>query len=500
MERRAGILLHPTSLPGDYGIGDLGPAAHDWIDFLHKSGCSLWQVLPLGPTGYGDSPYQTFSAFAGNPNLISPDLLRRTHLLTKSEIQAPRFVAARVDYGPVIEWKNAILDAAYERLLSRPKENPARVSFDAFRRRNRAWLTDFALFMALKKQHDMRPWTEWPKPLRDREAGAIRTARRRMSTEIGRVAFGQFVFERQWADVRRAASERKIAIIGDIPIFVAHDSADVWANRHLFALNAAGRPRVVAGVPPDYFSETGQLWGNPLYRWKVHAGDNYAWWMARVRRTLELVDYVRLDHFRGFHDYWEIPAGSTTAATGRWRSGPGPSLFDALGARFPTMPFLAEDLGGSLGPGVEALRRQFRLPGMKVTTFAFGAGADHEFLPHNYTDTNWVAYTGTHDNQPAAAWFSDASQNERVHALRYLEATPSSFVDDLLRMTWASIASWAIAPMQDVLGLGEESRMNEPSVASGNWQWRMTKRAASARTAQKLYVLNEIFGRLPKSD
>lgn len=325
----------------------------------------------------------------------------------------------------------------------------------------------------------------------------MRSERRRLKATIDRIAFGQYLFHQQWVDLRRAASDRGIELIGDVPIFVAHDSADVWANRNLFDLKANGHPRVVAGVPPDYFSETGQLWGNPLYRWKVHAGDGFAWWLARTRATLGLVDYVRLDHFRGFHDYWEIPAGAATAATGRWRKGPGPSLFDALVAEFPRLPFIAEDLGGSLGPGVEALRRQYRLPGMKVTTFAFGDGAEHEFLPHNYEDPNWVAYTGTHDNEPAAAWFENAGSSARRHALRYLDATRDEFVDELLRMTWASIARWALAPMQDVLGLGAESRMNRPSVASGNWQWRMPARAMSARAAAKLHELNELFDRLP---
>jgi len=494
MDRHAGILLHPTSLPGPYGIGDLGPSAHAWIDFLARAGCGLWQILPLGPTGYGDSPYQTFSAFAGNPNLVSPQALVDEGLIDRPE--PPGFSDGRIEYGAVIPWKQDLLATAYERLLTWAPDHQLRSQFTAFKRVERDWLPEFATFMALKQAHGLVSWVDWPAEYRDREPEAMAEAVRDLADARDRIAFEQFLFFRQWEAVHGAARDQGIRIIGDIPIFVAHDSSDVWANRGLFSIGADGHPTVVAGVPPDYFSATGQLWGNPLYRWGVHRQDGYRWWIQRVRALLEMVDIVRLDHFRGFYDYWEIPAGSPTAEAGRWRRGPGGGLLGPLRRELGGLPLIAEDLGGDMGPGIARLRQRFGLPGMKVTQFAFDAGPGHEFLPHNYTDPNWVAYTGTHDNDTAQAWYASAPAHEQEYALRYTNSTPADFHWALLRLTWSSIAHSAIAPLQDFLGLGAEGRMNIPSVLGGNWQWRFEAGAIDDELAGTIRTLNETYGRL----
>ncbi len=494
MDRHAGILLHPTSLPGRYGIGDLGPNAHEWLEFLADAGCSLWQMLPLGPTGYGDSPYQTFSSHAGNPNLISPELLADDGLV--DPIEPPGLPDEHVDYGRLIPWKQDLLATAYERLLAWPDGHPMMAAFGAFKRRHRDWIPQFATFMALKQAHGLVSWVDWPAEYRDREPEAMAEAEVDLADARDRVAFEQFLFFRQWGGLREAANQRKIRIIGDVPIFVAHDSADVWANRNLFSLGRDGHPTVVAGVPPDYFSETGQLWGNPLYRWAEHRRDGYQWWIKRVRATLGLVDIVRLDHFRGFYDYWEVPAGAETAVKGRWRRGPAGGLLRALRSDLGDLPIIAEDLGGDLGPGVGRLRKRFGLPGMKVTQFAFDSGPGHEFLPHNYDGTNWVAYTGTHDNDTVRAWFEGAAGHEQEYALRYTAAAAEDIHWALLRLTWSSIAAVAIAPLQDFLGLGAEGRMNIPSVLGGNWQWRLEAGAADRDLASRIRMLNETYARL----
>ncbi|MGI9647394.1 MAG: 4-alpha-glucanotransferase, partial [Acidimicrobiia bacterium] len=480
--------------PGPYGIGDLGSGAHDWLDFLARAGCGLWQILPLGPTGYGDSPYQTFSAFAGNPNLVSPQALTDDGLI--DPVDPPGFPDGAVDYGAVIPWKQDLVAAAYERLLTWATDHPLRRQFASFKRARRDWLPEFATFMALKQAHGLVSWVEWPAEYRDRDPEAMAEATRDLADARDRIAFEQFLFFRQWEAVRTAAHERGIRIIGDIPIFVAHDSSDVWANRHLFSIGADGHPSVVAGVPPDYFSATGQLWGNPLYRWGAHRQDGYRWWVQRVRSLLEVVDIVRLDHFRGFYDYWEIPAGSPTAETGRWRRGPGGGLLGTLRRELGGLPLIAEDLGGDMGPGVARLRERFGLPGMKITQFAFDAGPDHEFLPHNFDSPNWVAYTGTHDNDTALAWLEAAPEHEQEYALRYTGSSSADFHWALLRLTWSSIAHTAVAPLQDFLGQGAEGRMNVPSVLGGNWQWRFQAGALTDELASAIRSLNETFGRL----
>ncbi len=393
-ERASGILLHPTSLPGPYGIGDLGPAAYAWLDWLAGSGCKLWQVLPLGPTGYGDSPYQCFSAFAGNPYLISPEGLLKEGLLTQDDLSdMPVWDERKVDFGRLYLWKPALLEKSYRRFLAAPGKLQA--DFDAFCAQNTAWLDDYALFMALKEIHGGGPWDTWPAALRLREPKALGEASASLAELVLRFSFYQFLFFRQWNALHEYAHEKGVQIIGDIPIFVAYDSSDVWAHPDLFYLDENGKPTVVAGVPPDYFSPTGQLWGNPLYKWEIHKASGYAWWLERIRATLKLVDILRIDHFRGFAGYWEIPAGNLTAEIGRWVAGPDSDFFDAVLANLGSLPILAEDLG-VITPDVVALRDKFGLPGMKILQFAF-SGPDNPFLPHSYPQ-NCAVYTGTHDN------------------------------------------------------------------------------------------------------
>lgn len=498
-KRAAGILLHPTSLPGPYGIGDLGPSAHDFLDWLAETGCTLWQVLPLGPTGYGDSPYQCFSAFAGNPYLISPDFLLRDGFLHPNDlVEKVDFAQDRVDYGRIIPWKLNLLERAFIRFRSDP--GPARRDYERFCAENANWLPDYALFMALKEAYGGGAWSGWPAELRRRDPAALAEAGRRHADALARFTFYQFVFFRQWQELREHARRSGIRIIGDLPIFVAYDSADVWVNPGLFHLDAEGRPTVVAGVPPDYFSPTGQLWGNPLYRWEVHRQTGYAWWLARFEAALKLVDIIRLDHFRGFAGYWEVPAGNSTAVHGRWVAGPGADFFRALERKLEArstpssalLPIIAEDLG-EITPDVVALREQFGLPGMKILQFGF-SGPENPFLPHHYS-VNCVVYTGTHDNDTAHGWYASAPSSERDFARRYLQTNEANFPAALVRAAWSSVAIFALAPMQDLLGLGTEARMNYPSRLGGNWTWRMTADALSADLQRRLKELNYLYSR-----
>ena len=492
--RSSGLLLHITSLPGPYGIGDLGPEARAFAADLADAGCTFWQVLPLGPTGYGDSPYQTFSAFAGNPYLVSPDDLVAEGLLQPAEmVEVPAFPRGRVDYAALIPWKRALLRRAFERFRE-GRFPQLEADLAAFRARHATWLDDFALFMALKEAHGGAPWTQWPSPLRSREPTALAQARQTLADAVERVVFEQFLFFRQWQALRKAAAARGVRFIGDAPIFVAHDSADVWAHPELFCLDETGQPTVVAGVPPDYFSPTGQRWGNPLYCWETHRGQGYAWWLARLRTLLDLVDVVRLDHFRGFVAYWEIPAEAPTAEAGRWVKGPGAAFFAAVRDALGNPSLIAEDLG-VITPEVEALRDRFGFPGMKVLLFAFGSGPQNPFLPHNYAHSNFVVYTGTHDNDTAWGWWGErASEAERDFARRYLAVDGSDIAWDLIRAAWRSVAKWAIAPVQDVLGLGNEARMNYPGRMSGNWAWRMVGRLPR-ETLARLAEFNALYGR-----
>ena len=493
--RASGLLLHPTSLPGPYGIGDLGPEARNFAAVLARAGCTFWQVLPLGPTGYGDSPYQTFSAFAGNPYLVSPDDLLAEGLLRPEDLRdMSAFPPGRVDYGALIPWKRGLLRQAFQRFRAGGFPQIER-EFTAFREAHAHWLPDFALFMALKEAHGGAPWTQWLPPLRSRQPDALATARRDLAEAVAQVEFEQFLFFRQWGALRRAAAGHGVRFIGDVPIFVAHDSADVWAHPELFLLDAEGNPTVVAGVPPDYFSPTGQRWGNPLYRWEAHRQQGFAWWLARLRTVLGLVDVVRLDHFRGFASCWEIPAEAPTAETGHWEPAPGAELFAAVRNTLGDPPLIAEDLG-VITPDVEALRDQFGFPGMKVLVFAFGSGPENPFLPHNYAHPNFVVYTATHDNDTTVGWWQRATEEERDFARRYLASDGSDIAWDLMRAAWASVAKWALAPVQDVLRLGNEARMNYPGRMGGNWAWRMTAPLPEDATA-RLREFNAIYGRLP---
>ena len=493
--RCSGILLHPTSLPGRYGIGDLGAEAYRFLDFLHDSGQSIWQVLPLGPTGYGDSPYQCFSAFAGNPLLISPNLLlEQGHLLPGDVDKSPTFPAERVDYGPVIEHKTRLLSSAFLRFRQRAT-TLEQMEWASFCASQGSWLDDYALFMALKDRHDGAVWTTWEKDIATRQPEAVARWRAELADDIERHKYLQHQFHKQWSALRWYAGGRDIRIIGDMPIFVAHDSADVWAHPDLFSLDREGNPTVVAGVPPDYFSETGQLWGNPLYRWDRMAEAGYGWWIDRFRALLQLVDWVRLDHFRGFEGYWEVPATEETAVRGQWVKGPGAGLFRALEKALGKLPIIAEDLG-VITPEVAELRDTFNFPGMRVLQFAFASDAHDPFLPHNYV-RNCVVYSGTHDNDTTVGWFESRTDAERQAVLAYLGTDGSEIHWDCVRWLFASVADTAIVPLQDVLGLGTKARMNYPSRPGGNWSWRLLPDALTPEIQRRLLRLTEIYGRRP---
>jgi len=496
--RASGILLHPTSLPGPDGIGDIGPEAFKWIDFLSRTGCQFWQVLPLGPTGYADSPYQCFSAFAGNPYLISATTLLDQDLLTKSDLaDRPGFSIEKVEYGRVIEWKLKLLRRSYKHLKSKSQKQVQK-EFEAFKLAEAEWLSPFATFMAIKTQHNNVAWGEWPKPLRKREPKVIQSFIKNNVQEIDFQAYLQFLFFRQWQSLREYAAEKGIRIIGDIPIFIAYDSADVWMNKNLFLMDEEDMPEVVAGVPPDYFSKTGQLWGNPLYKWDVHKKNGYKWWLKRIQAVLKQVDIVRLDHFRGFEAYWEIPFGNETAVEGQWVKGPGMAFFEVVEAELGELPIIAEDLG-VITEEVDQMRIAFDLPGMKIYQFAFASDTDDDFLPHNY-EVNCVAYTGTHDNNTARGWFDKATEHEKDLCRRYLARSGDDIAWSLIRSLWQSVAAWVVAPMQDVLNLGEWARMNYPGNPSGNWGWRMLPDAINQGVIKRLYETNYLFGRLPADE
>ena len=494
-KRGSGILLHPTSLPSIYGIGDLGPAAFAWIDALARAKQAWWQILPLGPTGYGDSPYQCFSAFAGNVYLLSPDFLIRDGLLSTRDVAGQYFPDDRVDYGRVIPFKLSLLRTAWENF--RAGQVPTlREPFEVFCSEHRDWLDDYSLFMALKEARRGASWTQWPRELMRSggDAKLLEFTRGELTDEMGLYQFGQFLFFRQWQAVRKHAHERGIRIIGDAPIFVAGDSADVWGNPKQFLLDAAMRPKVVAGVPPDYFSATGQLWGNPLYDWKAMRATHYDWWIRRMRATLSMVDLVRLDHFRGFCAAWHVPFGESTAVNGKWVDGPGLELFTSLQSELQGLPLIAEDLG-EITPDVNELRDRFDLPGMKVLQFAFD-GPTNPFLPHNYTTSNWVVYTGTHDNDTTRGWHAQIPDHQRWYLGRYLARDGRDISWDLIRLAWSSSAILAIAPLQDVLDLGTEARMNLPGRPDGNWQWRFRLEAFNDHLIHRLADLTELFGRV----
>jgi 4-alpha-glucanotransferase len=504
--RSAGILLHPTSLPGPHGIGELGPEASAFVDFLAEAGQSLWQVLPLGPTGYGDSPYQCFSAFAGNPLLISLETLRSDGLLEDEDLsRATELPPNEVDYGAVIEFKRPLLARACSAFEGHASAG-AREALEHFRAAHQDWLPDFTLFSALKGAHGGASWHQWDPSLVRRDPSALESARRELAGEIRCVEIEQWLFFSQWAKLRAEAHRRGIRILGDIPIFVSHDSADVWSRPELFHLDDRGRPSLQAGVPPDYFSATGQLWGNPLYRWDELKRTGYGWWIDRFKAVLATVDLVRLDHFRGFEAYWEVPAGDPTAENGRWVKAPGAELFGALEEALGSLPITAENLG-LITPEVEALRRRFGFPGMAVLQFAFGSDdPDTPFLPHNFP-REVVAYTATHDNDTVVGWWTGGVgettrskaevESEHARALAYVGGDGSRVHWDFLRSLYVSVADTVIAPLQDVLGLGSEARMNLPGRPDGNWRWRCSREDLGPGLRRRLRELAAVSGRLP---
>ncbi|HJQ24376.1 MAG TPA: 4-alpha-glucanotransferase [Blastocatellia bacterium] len=501
--RSSGVLLHPTSLAGRFGIGDLGKEARRFADFLIASDQSLWQVLPLGPTGFGDSPYQCFSSFASNPLLISPEWLVEDGLLAADDIKRPpRFPADAVDFGRVIDYKAALLRRAFEN-FRRTRRKSLRAEFVTFIDEAAHWLDDYALFRALKDAHGGAAWNTWEPPLARRDAAALADARRLLADQIEAQKLYQFLFHRQWSALKGYCNQNGIKIIGDIPIFVAYDSADVWANPDLFKLNEDGSPRVVAGVPPDYFSKTGQLWGNPIYNWQRHRATGYRWWIERLRATLSTVDVARIDHFRGFAATWEVPAGDQTAERGQWVEVPGRELFTQLREEFGEMPIIAEDLG-VITPDVQALRDDFGFPGMRILQFGF-RNITNTDLPHNYVP-NTVVYTGTHDNDTAVGWFNSTAgrgstrtaaqiEREKKFCMEYLNTDGREINWDFIRAAQASVACMAITPAQDLLGLGSQARMNLPASTSGNWRWRMKPGALTKGIGKRLRHLTQVYVR-----
>jgi len=497
-ERRSGILLHPTSLPGRYGIGSLNQAAYEWVDFLESTRQTLWQVLPLGPTGYGDSPYQSFSSFAGNPYLISLEEAVPEGLVDQQELdQAPGFPHNHVDFGAIYNWKLPLLRRAADAFPARATATQ-REEFAQFCTDNADWLDDFALFMALKDAHGGAPWNTWEMELRSRQPDALQAARQTQGDAIHAHKFSQWLFYRQWSALKTYANQRDIQIIGDIPIFVAMDSADTWAAPDRFFLDDEFQPTVVAGVPPDYFSATGQLWGNPLYRWDAMQRSGYDWWLRRIRAALRLYDIVRIDHFRGFAGYWEIPAGEKTAVNGQWVKGPGADFFNVVQRGLGELPIIAEDLGDITRDVIE-LRNQFNLPGMKVLQFAFASDASDKFLPHNYT-RNFVVYSGTHDNDTSWGWYRESStERERDLFRRYFRSSGTDVAWTLIGAAYGSVAAMAVVPLQDMLDLGSEARMNLPGSDRGNWSWRYRAEQITDTIRWRLKEMTTVYGRDPKT-
>jgi len=490
--RASGLLLHVTSLPSSYGIGDLGSSAFSWIDRLHEAGLAWWQALPLGPTGYGNSPYQPMSSFAGNALLVSPGGLIADGLLQASDAQS-HFSADVVDYDSVIPFKQRLLEKARANFKAgRRSDRDLGLAYDEFCAEQAHWLEDYALFRALKENYRQAYYLEWPAELVRRSSSALAEARRELASQIDEVRFAQFLLFRQADHLREHAHAQGVSLIGDLPFFVSPDSSDVWANPELFLLDEQHRPRFVAGVPPDYFSAQGQLWGNPVYNWDAMRSTGYRWCIDRLRALLAHVDVIRLDHFRGFAGAWHVPAGAPTAQSGEWVAGPGASFFQAVQTELGHLPFIAEDLG-VITADVHALRDQFRLPGMRVLQFAFDGHADNPYLPHNFVH-NTVAYTGTHDNATTRQWYEELPDYQRQNLWSCLKRAPGTSADaapELMRLAWSSAAALAIAPLQDLLNLGSEARMNVPGRADGNWRWRVREDMLSPDAFQWLQDLTE---------
>ncbi len=506
--RSAGILLHPVSLPGSKDIGELGRYAYEFVDFLASSGSSIWQILPLGPTSYGNSPYTALSSFAGNPLLIALDALADEGWLPAHAAETEKEPAGRVDYETAYARKQPLLRRAAEAFLDTAGKQE-RGEFEEFCSREAYWLDDYALYVSIKAHYDQLAkkrgaqdsmWNRyWPRELALRKPEALEKWQQEHDREIQREKVLQFFFHRQWHALKNYANERGIFIFGDIPIFVALDSADVWAHRELFQLDENGRPQAVAGVPPDYFSATGQRWGNPLFRWEAHREEGFAWWISRLKKSLDMTDLVRIDHFRGFQAYWRIPVTSETATDGEWVASPGREFFRKVRKELGELPVVAEDLG-VITPEVLALRDEFGLPGMKVLQFAFGLNgegrldAENYFLPHNH-ERNAVVYTGTHDNDTTPGWYAARSEAERDAIRRYLARDDHEVPWELVRQAYASVARHAVIPMQDLLGLGSEARMNTPSTVGGNWSWRVAGNRLTAELSSRLREMGQLYGR-----
>lgn len=505
LPRASGILLHPTSLPGPFGIGDFGPAAFAFVDFLEDTGQKLWQVLPLNPTGYGDSPFQCFSAYAGNHLLISPEKLQTKGILDASDLRdCEDFPQDTVDFEGVIRWKTRLLSKAAEIFKSEACGDDRR-AFDEFCTRNSSWLPDFSLFMACKHEQGGVAWNQWPTEIAQRIPDALTAAQSRLKEAMFAVQYWQFEFFRQWKEVQTYAHKAGIRIIGDLPIYVALDSADVWTNRQYFQLSENGQPTTIAGVPPDYFSVTGQCWGNPIYRWDRLQQSGYRWWVERFRAALQLYDAIRIDHFRGFEAYWEIPGNETTAINGRWIKGPGADFFEVLERELGDLPIIAENLG-VITPEVEVIRHRFGFPGMAILQFAFGKDPQGpSFRPHNY-ERELAVYTGTHDNDTTVGWWNstgagdstrtpDDVAKEHAFARAYLNLKEESIHWVMIRTILSSIADLAIVPLQDVLGLGSQARMNLPGTAKGNWRWRFRADELMPDLARRLREMVELYDR-----
>ncbi|MFX1314800.1 MAG: 4-alpha-glucanotransferase [Promethearchaeota archaeon] len=496
--RYGGILLHPTSLPGEYGIGDLGPEVYKFIDFLNKYKQNLWQILPLGPTGYGNSPYQCFSAFAGNPLIISPEKLCEIGLLTNKEwILQDRFPESSVDYERVIPYKWQLLEFAFKNYKQKQPWKLDR-EFSNFMNKHSFWLDDYSLFMSIKKAHHLRAWNEWDEDLRFRDTNALERWKKDYENEIEFQKFTQFIFFKQWNEVKSYANLKDILIIGDIPIFVAYDSVDVWAHPEFYYLNDKRDLLYVAGVPPDYFSSTGQRWGNPLYNWNLLKKQGYRWWIQRIKHNLDQVDILRIDHFRGFESYWQIEVSEATAEVGEWILGPGIDLFLKMKEELGSLPIIAEDLG-IITPEVEDLLQQTGFPGMRVLQFAFGdkdqASIKNKYLPHYYLP-NTIAYTGTHDNSTTKAWFEKLTSKIKKQVLDYINSDGKDVVGDLIRLAWSSVASMAIIPLQDLLRLGDEARMNLPGTLKNNWEWRFTLDQVTRERGRQIKNLSRLYDRI----